>query len=393
MKKIIIVGLGQMGLVYLKNLLTLGYQESEIVGIDIDSAKTKTIKEQFPGITVLNHLGEQINVSPYADDAYEAVFASVFAGEGISTAIVCTNTPSHHRVIADLADNGVKHIFCEKPLGMNIEAANIIRDAIARTGTKVYAAFLINFSPVLADLTELMKNENLILTEGHVVWGKNRFGNNRPTPGDLEDESVHGVGVLHMLAGINQTIQGINVSGRLTFSKYVDEVVQAKAQALDPTFPAADAVNSSSMIIEQVVTDRCECLTFGIHSSYIMGVQRREVGVLLCSADDPRKPVYYAGMEFDIRTADGKISDRLTLTKIENNSVEVTEKACNKIMEETRAFLAVADGQAKDPRSTDFAEALMAVRFSDSVLRSHMNGGDVVEVYNMTDAKPLLKVA
>lgn len=362
-EKIAIVGLGQMGIIYLKNLLSMGYQESDIIGIDIDPAKIEAAKEKFPGIIVLNQMDERV-----------------------STAIVCTNTPSHHRVIVELAERGVKHIFCEKPLGMNVAAVNEIRDAITKTGTKVYAAFLINFSPVLKDLAELMERENLLITEGHVVWGKNRFGNNRPTPGDLEDESVHGVGVLHMLAGINQQIREIKVSGRLTFPKYVDEAAQAKARELDPTFPAIDAVNASSMITEQVVTDRFECLTFGIHSSFIMGTQRREVGVLLCSADDPRCPKYYAGMEFDIKTGEGKVADRLTLTKIENNQIVVTEKACNKIIEETRAFLAVAADEEKDPRSTDFAEALMAVRFSDSVLRSHMNGGEVIEVYSHLDA-------
>ncbi len=371
MQKIIIAGLGQMGKVYINNLLAMGFREDEIVGFDIDLSKVEQAQKQWPGIDCRD----------------------MMTGNVPGVAIVCTNTPSHHKVIIALALRHCHHIFCEKPLGMNIDAVYAIRDVIAKTGTKVYSAFLINFSPILADLTELMKKENLILTEGHVLWGKNRFGNNRPTPGDLEDESVHGVGVLHMLAGINQTIQGISVSGRLTFPKYVDEAAQDKARELDPTFPAADSVNASSMITEQVVTDKCECLTFSIHSSYIMGTQRREVGVLLCSADDPRKPVYYAGMEFDIPLGAGKFTDRLTLTKIENNSVEVIEKACNKILEETRAFLAVTDGQAKDPRSTDFAEALMAVRFSDSVLRSHMNGGGLMVVYNITYDTPIARVA
>lgn len=183
-----------------------------------------------------------------------------------------------------------------------------------------------------------------------------------------------------MLAGINQEIRGIKVAGCLTFPKYVDRAVQAKARELDPTFPMADAVNASSMITEQMETDHCERLTFSIHSSYLMGTQRREIGVLLCSAGDPRSPQYYASMEFDIKTGDGKISDRMTLTKIDNNSIVVTEKTCNKIIEEVRAFLNVAAGQKKDPRSTDFAEARMAVRFSDAVLRSHMNGGEVVDV-------------
>lgn len=370
MKKIMIVGLGQMGTIYLKNLLAIGYSQDDIIGIDIDLVKLNAIANSYPFLKL--DVAIRDNVPPVA--------------------FVCTNTPSHHKVIADLALHGAKHVFCEKPLGMDGEAANEVHDVIAKTDVKVFTAFLINFSPVLADLAELMKNENLILTEGYVIWGKNRFGNNRPTPGDLQDESVHGVGVLHMLAGINQEIQGISVSGRLTFPKYVDEEVQEKAHALDATFPLADSVNASSMIMEQVVTDRCESLAFSIHSSYIMGTQRREIGVLLCSADDPRTPVYYASMEFDIKTADSKIADRLRLTKIDGNTITVTEKACNKILEETQAFLHVAEGGMKDPRSTDFAEALMAVCFSDAVLRSHMNGGEVVEVFNSVDVASL-KVA
>lgn len=348
--KVVVVGLGQMGQLYLKKLQTLGVQ---LFGYDIDPAKEMAIAEMFPN---------------------ETLVASATCVTDM--AIVATNTPSHHRVLIDLMDRGIKHILCEKPLGIDFAAVNEVRDVMVRTGSQIYTAFLMNFSPALLHLIDKMRVENLVLTEGSVVWGKNRYGDKRPTPGDLEDETVHGVGILHNLCAVNQEILQIDVMARLTYPKYASPEAQAKAHALDPSFPAV--VNASTMTLEIITTDKGE-VPCSLHSSFIGAQQTRRVTAVLSRADDPRQPVYSVEFNFDVKSGGG-IVDQLLITMLDGNSVERLEFSCDKLLDQTRAFITATSGGVIDPRLTNYTRAREAVAFSEAVLASHTLDGQKVTV-------------
>jgi predicted dehydrogenase len=370
---ILVVGAGQMGQkAYIKNLLELGFEERQIIVVDINPEKLNQVKAQWPAIVC----GQDI--------------ASVLR-EDTAVAIIATSTPSHHRVIAQVAEAGIKHIFCEKPLGIDVAAADAIRNTIAKTGAVVYAAFLINFSSVLDVLTKMMHERNLVLVEAHVQWGKNRFGDMRPCSGDLEDETVHGINVVHMLAGINQQVKVIDVSGRLTHMDFVNQSAQEKAHEMDPSFPMM--VNSSTFIMESIRTDH-GIVTSSVCSSFVMGFQTRNIRCLLAHADNPSNPVAYVSMDFDVRQPNETVMDVLNITDIQTNKVhEPIILTCNKIKVETEAFLEVAVGGKVDERLTTYSMARQAVKFSDAVLRSHEAGGAVINAYGEADLTFVKKTA
>lgn len=358
MKRILIAGLGQMGKVYINALKKLGVEEAEILGHDIDSVKCNEFKQKFPGVNCFPLLHE---------DVHE---------EATSMAIVATNTPSHHKVIAELMSFGIRHLLCEKPIGINMEAVEQIGTAIKETGAKIFTAFLMNFSPSVLKVIEKMQSEDLIMTEGSVVWGKNRKGDKRPTPGDLEDESVHGVGILHRLAGVNQKIQELKVSAQLTYPEFVDPTAQAKAHSLDSSFP--ERVNATSMVLERIKTDVSETSCV-LHSSFLYPHQIRRVSTVLSKQSDPLCPMYSVEMDFDVKTGIGGVEDQLTITTLDGNKVEFFQFACDKILDQTRAFLQAAKGTV-DPRLADFDEAKRAVAFSDAVMKSNQLLGATVMV-------------
>ena len=364
MKKVVVVGLGQMGNLYVEKLMRLGIVPKHIIGIDIDPAKIVAAKEKFPGVTLLGHIDETAIHNPTSEPC-DQIKCSI-AGY-VDTAIVATNTPSHHRVIIELMERGVKSILCEKPLGISADAVSEIQEVMNRTGAQVFTAFLMNFSLAILHVIKRMQDEGLIMTEGSAVRGKNRFGDSRPTPGDLKDETVHGAGILQNLCAVNQKIRRIDVLAQLTYSEYTSFEAQVKARALDPSFPME--VNASTMALEVITTDKGE-VPCNLHSSFLLSSQTCRITAVLSRAHDPLQPVYSVEFNFDVKV-DGKIIDKLMITTLDGNVIENLEFGADKLGDQTAAFLAAASGSEVDPRLTDFNEARNAVKFTEAALQSH----------------------
>jgi predicted dehydrogenase len=367
MNTILIVGMGQMGKFYLRQLQELDSAHQQIVGVDIDPEKVTAMRKSREGTE--DHTCFRNNIQEAFDDFGK-----------FTVAIVATNTPSHHRVMIDLMKRGVRWILCEKPLGINMNAVNDVYDVMNITNTQIFTAFLMNFSPAIQYVMQRMQNENLVLTEGSVVWGKNRFGDTRPTPGDLEDETVHGMGILHTLCGINQEILQTHVAAQLTYPRYADVEAQAKAHALDASFP--QMVNASTMAIEQIVTDK-NIVLCNMHSSFILGSQVRRVTAVLSNGHNTDEPIYSVEFNFDVRTGN-KSFDHVSITSLNGNIIENLPFDCNKLLDQTKAFIAVTNGGVPDPRLTSFTEARQAVAFSEAVIKSHRASGLMVTAYTET---------
>lgn len=346
MERIAIVGLGQMGSVYVKTLLGLGFSQEDLVCIDTDDLKFKAAMEQWPKIK-----------------AYHSVLEASF--EGVSAAIVATNTPSHHRIIIYLLSEGVRYIFCEKPLGIDLQVVADIEEAVKIYGGVVYTAFLINFSEAVYELRKMMMEKGLRVVEGYVNWGKDRTGNSRPTPGDLEDEACHGAGAIHSLTQVNQRIRGMEVFGRTSFLPYVDRDVQKKACDSDASFLLVP--NASSFITEIVETNE-GTIHFGIHSSYLNIKQERTIHITLSDVETGI-PKYLAQMEFD--TSEG---DVLAIKVPGKKETKRFVFKGDKVGAEIVAFLDAVSNQEPDPRLTDLDTAKLAVKFSDAVKESHLAG-------------------
>lgn len=370
-RKIVVVGLGQMGNIYLNALEKIGIDEKDIIGVDIDRKRVEEAKKKFPGVNFTSSMVFYNSLDP---NTYIEGGCGV-DGE-IAMAIIATNTPSHHKVIDEIVFwNDIRHVLCEKPLGINTGAVKEIERVIKIQKAQVFTVFLMNFSPAVLHVIEKMQQEGLILTEGSVVWGKNRMGDKRPTPGNLEYESVHGAGILHKLAEVNQQIQKTRVSAQLTYPKFADTDAQTKARLLDASFP--ENVNASCMILEVIKTDLAQ-ISCVLHSSFLYSHQVRRVSCVLSRKDNPLLPVYSVEMDFDVKTGTGGAEDQLTITTLYGNKVEFLQFACDRILEQTKAFVEAFSGSAADPRLTGFEEAKRSVAFSEVALLSHQKGGEPI---------------
>lgn len=343
--KIAVVGIGKMGTDYVRLVQVGG---NSVVGIDIDPVKVEAAKKNFP----------EMVFSPHPESIEDFDFDG---------AIVATNTPSHHKVLIDLMRRGVRYILCEKPIGLHMAAVKEVEAVMKETGSKIYTGLLMNFSPATLHVITMMQAANLVMTEGSFVWGKNRMPDKRPTPGDLEDETVHGVGILHALASVNQAIQQILVSAHLTYPVYASAEAQAKAHEFDPSFPME--VNATTMGTELIRTNLGD-VPCSLHSSFILGSQVRRVTAVLAKASDPTELVFSVEFNFDVNKA-----DQVRITALTTNDVVVKDFPCDKLGDQTKAFLHAVFNGTEDPRLTDFTGAKQAVAMTEAILLSHKLGG------------------
>ncbi len=373
-----VLGTGMMGLNYIKQLLDAGIEASSIIGIDIDEGKFDIVRSKVPQAANIQLIKSLPN-RPIRD------FVNVF---GIESVFLCTNTPSHHRLLVDLMEHGITKIFCEKPLALNMEGVHDVQKEKMRTGANIFTAFLMNFSPALMHLIDRMNAEDLVLIQGEASWGKNRFYDSRPTAGDLEDESVHPTGVFHtIIHATNQLIDTIHVGARLSWLDYVDANVQALAHKVDPYFPLR--VNSSAFIMESL---RCPSIPFDVllhtNSSYVKGKQVRKVECTLAKKDNPMRP--YLAVEFNFDTPEG---DTLECTLLQAKLVEEKRAfKANKLAAETRAFIEFVKTGSIDSRLTDYVAARMSVKVTEAIVESDRHGGSVMLAFGTEEDLVFRKV-
>jgi predicted dehydrogenase len=352
--KSVVVGLGKMGQDYIAKLRELMFPINRIIGVDIAAARTYATEKKHPGIEVYHGLGDWLR--------------------DVKMAIVATNTPSHCQVVEKLLSVGVGWVLCEKPIGMDVSEFRRLQQSINETGAQVFIALLSSFSEVLAKVIALMEKENLLVTEGSILWTKNRYGDPRPTTGNLKEETVHGVTILHTLCGIHQHIQEIRVAGALSYPHYTEPVAQQKARALNPAFPLK--VNASTMVIERIRTDRTEVVC-NLHSSFIQSDRTRYVTLILARVDDPLHPLYAVKLQFNIQHKDTEV-DTLTVRRLATDSVKETQCSTDKLREQTSAFVTAALGGLPDKRLTPFSTAMNAIAFIEAVSASDREGRFVV---------------
>lgn len=334
MTRILVVGLGQMGGYYINNLKISGFDESQIIGVDWNEEARKKAAEKWSGMEVFSEISD-ISEIP-------------------KVAIVASTTVSHFQNIMYLIEAGVRYIFCEKPISMKMEESEEIMKAASKTGTEIFVAYLINFSGAVQRLTEIMVENDLILAELDSRWGKNRFGDSRPTPGALVDEIVHSLGVALSLLGVNQELETVQAFKDLSYFEYADQEAQKKANQKDSSFPLKGI--TSSVFVRGRYETNLLCGIFSIQASFILGRQARRISCVLTDKEGNLRLA--VELNFDVKR-DGGNFDTLDITEYEGNVVHPQEVfQNNKILSELQAFLAVVAGEKQNPCLTDINEAV-----------------------------------
>lgn len=131
------IGLGRLGLLHAQHLhdLTPGARLNALV--DSDPRRLSAAANLFPDAAACT------DVSQVLDDP------------NIEAVVLATNTDSHASLVRDAAAAG-KHIFCEKPLALNLADATSAQDAARRAGVVLRLGFMRRFDPALGRAKELI---------------------------------------------------------------------------------------------------------------------------------------------------------------------------------------------------------------------------------------------
>ncbi len=135
-----ILGAGRQGQIHSKNI-AYRIPEAELVAV------SDVMKESL----------ENINIDGVAlYDDYNAIFQD----KTIDAVIIASSTDSHEQMIIE-ACKAKKHIFCEKPIALEMEVIDKVLDIVKESGVKFMIGFNRRFDPSFAKIHKIVVDENI----------------------------------------------------------------------------------------------------------------------------------------------------------------------------------------------------------------------------------------
>lgn len=130
-----VIGLGRIGKIHIKNL------------VQLEGASVQMATDPDPGA---QQFARDLGV-PNVGSAYQQIFDD----PTIDAVIICSPTDTHFDCIEKAAAAG-KHIFCEKPLDMTVEAIQQIQSIVEKAGVKLQVGFNRRFDVHFARIRDLV---------------------------------------------------------------------------------------------------------------------------------------------------------------------------------------------------------------------------------------------
>jgi len=132
-----------------------------VIGVGrIGSMHARNLKYQVPGVNVLGvadvfeesaqKVAKELNV-PIAEKDYRVLLEN----KDIDAIVICSSTDTHAQIISEAAQAG-KHIFCEKPIALDVEKINQAIAAVKKAGVKLQVGFNRRFDPSFKKAKELV---------------------------------------------------------------------------------------------------------------------------------------------------------------------------------------------------------------------------------------------
>lgn len=208
-----VIGAGRIGKLHAENLATR-IPDVEVAAIaDVDSKSAQALA---------NHL----HVSVVCDD-YHAILADT----SIDAVAICSSTDTHAGIIMEAAKAG-KHIFCEKPIALDLEKIDAALDAVDKAGVKLQVGFNRRFDPNFRRIRSMVA-EGKIGTP-HIV----RITSRDPAPPPISYVKVSG-GIF-----LDMTIHDFDMARYLCGSEVV-EVYAAAGVMIDSAIGEAGDVDTA----------------------------------------------------------------------------------------------------------------------------------------------------
>ncbi len=210
-----IIGLGRIGQIHLSNLL-YHTPDAEVV-IASDVSETARAFASNAGVAV-------------TDSAEE-----VIRHPDVEAVVICAPTPQHVPYTVLAAQAG-KHVFCEKPLDVTLDAISTAREAVADNNVLLMLGFNRRFDSNFQKVKTLVQNGSI--GDPHIV----RITSRDPAPPPLEYVKVSGGLFLDM------SIHDFDMARYLTGSEVTEVYVKGDA-LIDERIRQYDDIDTAVIVL------------------------------------------------------------------------------------------------------------------------------------------------
>ncbi len=207
-----VIGAGRIGKIHAENLATRvrGARLGGVADIDLSAAR---------------QLADQWHAS-----AVTANYQDLLKDPAVNAVAICSATNTHAEIIEAAAAKG-KHIFCEKPIDLDLRRIDDALRAVEKAGVKFQVGFNRRFDPSFAKAQQMIASGKIGVP--HVL----RITSRDPGPPPLSYVRVSG-GIF-----LDMTIHDFDMARFLTGSD-VEEVYAIGGAMIDPEIGAAGDVDT-----------------------------------------------------------------------------------------------------------------------------------------------------
>ncbi len=216
--KIGIIGAGRIGKLHAEHL---AYR--------INNAEPVAITDIFR--TAAEDTAKKLNIATVTDD-----YTDILNDASIQAVFICSSTDTHAQLIQESASAG-KHIFCEKPIDLDLDKINQAIKTVEETSVKLQVGFNRRFDPNFLRVKELVLEGEI--GQPHVL----RITSRDPEPPPIEYVRVSGGMFLDM------TIHDFDMARYLMDSE-VEEVFAAGNVLIEPLFRDANDVDTAIITLK-----------------------------------------------------------------------------------------------------------------------------------------------
>jgi myo-inositol 2-dehydrogenase / D-chiro-inositol 1-dehydrogenase len=163
-------------------------------------------------------------------------YREVLAYPDIQAVVICSSTDTHAQIIEEAAQAG-KHIFCEKPVALDLPSIDRALDAVERAGVKLQIGFNRRFDANYRRVRQAVEQGEI--GRPHVLHIVSRD----PDPPPIEYILVSG-GIF-----LDMTIHDFDITRFLTGSE-VEEIFVLAAVMDDPAIGAAGDVDTAVVMLK-----------------------------------------------------------------------------------------------------------------------------------------------
>lgn len=304
-----IIGAGRIGKLHAENMV-----------FHVPEVKIKRVSDIFADS--IGEWARDLGIENVAAD-----YREVLNDPEIETVFVCSSTDTHARFIIEAAGAG-KHIFCEKPIDLNIDRIREAVTAVKAAGVKLQIGFNRRFDHNFKRVRDLVREGEI--GEPHIIEITSRD----PAPPPREYIKISG-GIF-----LDMTIHDFDMARYLSGSE-VEEVYVQGAALVDPAIREAGDVDTA------ITTLRFENGALGVINNSRKAVygydQRVEVfgskGCITVSNDKPSTAV--------LSTCEAVFSDkpkRFFLERYKESFIEEVKAFFDAVRNNTETPVTATDG-------------------------------------------------